>query len=1278
MGKKNKAKGTTVGYSYYMGVQMGLCRAADEIVEVRVGGKKVSGLRPYSASVTSDAIRQPEIFGGKSGEGGIMGTLEWYFGNATQTASSKLRKMLTGDPNGRVPGFRGFVSCYFDGLYAEMNPYPKRWGFRVRRLEQGWSSGTPWDLAKLRIYLGDISQGVQQPQAIQAMNPAHIIVYLLTEPSTGRGLPMAALDLGSFRAASRQLYDEGLGLCLTWTRSQSVENFVQLILDHIAGALYQDRTTGLIKLKLIRDDYDLDLLPVYTTTSGIKSIDDAELAAQDATANEIIVNYRDPVNNVEGSVRAQNLGNLQSDGGVYSVTLDYFGLPTAELATRVAERELRARSVGLRRFTIKMDRRGERLAPGDVFKLTDVPRGISEMVLRVAEYDDGSMNDPTITVKAIQDVYAFPLTSFTQPQPGAGVRPPTEPELARRIVYEVPYVWLRRELPAYLFDALGPDSGYLGAGAEQPTGLSMGYQLWNKREGEPEYSDRGRGSFIPLGEVEGTVQYLDTTIRIKNIQFSDRMEALDSLLINEELLEVLSVEFDEVDELDQPVDGSMATLEVRRGVSDTRPWVHTQNDVIWFFDDGIGSDIHEYTAGESVDVKIRPWTLTGGAYPEELTPVDTVLFDSRFIRPYLPGRVRVNGEPWFVTGTVVEEDAPMVVTWTHRDRVAQDDQLVGHSESSIGPEPGSTYNVIVRDEVGDVIRNETGISGTSWTYDIETALADFGETEVNTNVDRTGYLTLQTQREVNGTVYDSWQNYEFSAQFKAYKFFMYVAQLARAIGVSDPQPSLDGVYVAHLARAIGMSDTLPNPEGVYVAQLQRAIGQRTAFAKTPDRLVMERPYIDQRRAGVSTTGRHVMAVAAQPFDKLPDYYDMLTARNPEPMTPDGFPAPPTDLSLYQTDDSQVSWARWGVAVNEMVYSTSWIDVPVNSSRVGLGLSALPAGALLAVDSEIMSVVSSTETQIRVKRGVADTVPSRHRPGARVWLLQGAQAGRVGYSRLHPADIVVAVKLLKQGFAGAVGLGEIGTVQVEIRQRVDRPYPPGRVLVNGDPWYNGGRIAEETDEITVTWEDRNRVTQGVQAVGHNDAEYPREAGAIYWLRLFVRPPGADEPVLLREETTAQKTWVLGYAEAREIGFQAARLLQQCGSASVTLSLYSLREGLESWQGYSIPLRLPAPECLGNNNPPTPLPNFPDDNNPPAPIPPVPPAPPGPGDDFPQPPEPPPEPQPPGNWPPPPPKFENDPVPVDPNDPQPPGEEGQGSRWSRAWGGSWGSDSTETED
>jgi hypothetical protein len=492
--KKNRNPVT--GYKYSFGIHMGIGRGPiNEVVAVKVGDKIAwSGSQTESGDIT---INQPELFGGDKSEGGIVGTLKIMMGELTQKAPDALVKML----GHALPGFRRMATCFYDGQISSNSAYPKAWKLRVRRTTKGWQDDAPWYPEKAMIPLfGDpvtttklVPNGIEHTGGgiggweptylevitsstpnINAMNAAHILYECMTNREWGRGLPSTALDNASFTRAADTLFDEGFGLCLRWTRRDSLESFVQSVLDHIGATMYSDRQTSLITLKLIRKDYDATLLPIYDTNSGLLEITENEVSSLGPAVNEVVVEYTDPVSGETRTKNAQNLASLQASRGVFNSTKkSYPGIPTDAMAARIAQRDLRVSAIALRRFTIKMDRSAWKIAPGDVFRIRDVNRGILDMIVRVGRVEDGTLTNGIVTITAVQDVFGLPQAAFTGTQPPSEYKPITQPVLGRHRAFEVPYFMLSGA-------DLADDAGFLGTVAEKPTDVSLGYTLYVK------------------------------------------------------------------------------------------------------------------------------------------------------------------------------------------------------------------------------------------------------------------------------------------------------------------------------------------------------------------------------------------------------------------------------------------------------------------------------------------------------------------------------------------------------------------------------------------------------------------------------------------------------------------------------------------------------------------------------------------------------------------------------------------------------------------------------
>lgn len=497
MGSKGGA--ATAGYKYFFGIHMGLSRGpVDEIVEIKVGDKTA-----WQGSITDNgdtAIDAPELFGGDKQEGGIKGVLSMMMGGATQTAVAGLVSML----GHALPGFRGTTTCFFNGTIASNSPYPKPWKFRIRRALKGWENDAPWYPEKAVIDLtgpsyttppsydsetGETIPGETLIPAIKAMNPAHIIYECFTNGKWGRGLEPAAMDAAAFAAAADTLFTEGFGMCIRWTRTDSITNFVQSIVDHIGAAVYTDRETNLITIKLIRGDYDINTLPIYDTNSGLLSISEALISALGPAINEVQITYNEVTTGLSRISKAQNLAMMQnSRAAINPLKKEYPGLPTAELAQRIAQRELKNNAMPLRKFQIVCDRRAWRIGPAGLLRIRDPQRGIGDVVVRVGRIDDGTLVDGKITITAVQDVFSFPLSSFVGVEPPKWVQPNTVPAIKRHLTFELPYFMLNHNMSNADFAHIGNDSGYIGTVVEKPTPLSLAYDV-NVKLGESDTNE---------------------------------------------------------------------------------------------------------------------------------------------------------------------------------------------------------------------------------------------------------------------------------------------------------------------------------------------------------------------------------------------------------------------------------------------------------------------------------------------------------------------------------------------------------------------------------------------------------------------------------------------------------------------------------------------------------------------------------------------------------------------------------------------------------------------
>lgn len=680
-------KTQTVGYRYFMGLHMGLCHGPiDALLEIRAGDRTAwSGTQSASGSIS---INAPDLFGGEAREGGLQGTLDVMMGESTQAANA----YLTAQQGTPQPAYRGILGLvYRSGLVACNNPYVKPWAFRLRRILQGWDAGTVWNSAQAGIDLGS---------GILAANPAHIVYECLTNRAWGMGLSAGRLDLASFAAAAATFYTEGMGLCFAWNKQDAIEGFVQQVADHAGASCGEDPRTGLIRLTAIRDDYSIGSLPVFSPEAGnVIDIESFERAAVRDVKNEITVKYIDQVTGKESSVTIQHLASVQAQGGASPATVSYPGIPTASLAMRVALRDLKAATSGLARVRLTINREGYGLLPGDVIAFSWADEGIDLMPLRVGSVDYGSYTNGAITIEAVQDVFGLPATTYLDPQAGGWVEPNRTPQASAAVaVFETPYRELARALGPSLAADLDPDAGFLSAVALRAPGVSFNYQL-DTRTGANTYAQAGDGDWTPSGTLTTQIGPTATSATLGVAADLDLVEIGQAALIESEIVKVTSIDINTL------------TVGLARGCEDTVAATHVSASRIWFFEAFAGYDPTEWATGETVDAKLRTRT-SGGLLALGSSPGGSVTMAQRAWRPYPPGKLRINGSAYPATAF-----ARLAITWAHRDRLLQQDQMIDEAQTSIGPEAGTTYTVRIYQQPSTLLHTASGISGTGYTYD---------------------------------------------------------------------------------------------------------------------------------------------------------------------------------------------------------------------------------------------------------------------------------------------------------------------------------------------------------------------------------------------------------------------------------------------------------------------------------------------------------------------------------------------------------------------------------
>lgn len=699
------SKSVTVGYKYSLGMHMIICHGPVDAITKIIAGENLA----WTGNVTGNqqiTIDAPELFGGKMKEGGIQGKVDFMMGGATQGRNDYLTSQL----GSVVPAFRGVVSAVLRKVYlCAMSPYPKAWAFLVKRCPaRDWYPAT-----------ADIGGGA---------NGAHIIYEVLTNPQWGMGYATDTIDDASFREVALTLFNENLGLSFELTSTDSIENFIYTVVQHINGMFYSKPDTGKFALKLLRDNYVTGDLPSYNE-DNITKLESFERPSYAEIVNEVVLTYRPQGTRKDDTVTVQDLAAIHAQEGVISQAINYPGIDNATNAARVAMRELRQKSTPLARVKMSVLRSAWNTAIGDCVKFSWAEHGVTNMVLRVLGVDLGNLDEGEITITGIEDVFGLPNSTYIGDQPSGWVDPiPTPVASSVRKVMEVPYWEIVRSLEQADFAYLTNTSCFLMASAIKPTGAYTNFELWSLPTGGS-YSKEATGQFCEYGTTDGTHSKTATIIQMSLLSPDSSEVTLGSYGVWEN--EIVRID---------AINMTTKRVTVGRGCLDTVPAEHLTGTTLLFVDSDAAYDTTEYSTGETLKGKIL--TRTGkGVLPLATADEDNVIMAGRFIRPYPPAQFKIEGS-YFPTD-FTSTDGSLHITWAHRNRVQQTATILDFDDAGVTNETGVTYSLLIK----RVSNGATLISLTNLT--ITSAAVALPSGTYNINIElfsvRDGYECFQRQ-----------------------------------------------------------------------------------------------------------------------------------------------------------------------------------------------------------------------------------------------------------------------------------------------------------------------------------------------------------------------------------------------------------------------------------------------------------------------------------------------------------------------------------------------------
>lgn len=671
------SKKMTIGYKYFMGVQLGICHGPDvTLKEVWFDDDKAWSGRVSSGSFT---INKPDLFGGEESGGGVQGTVSFYSGGLLQKANSYLQRLVGVD---LVSGLRGVCYAVLEQFYIGNTETPAKVSFVCSRFPKSPAGNTALEV------IGDDA------------NPAYVIHEFLTDKRFGASISSSMVDLPTIEACAQALYEEGYGVSGAVDSAKQASSVIDDILKVINGSLVTDAGSGKLKLKLAREDYTIADLPALDA-SNIKGISNFNRGSLDTAVNEVKIKYMSIADGfTERTATAQNLGLRIHKGDSDGVSYDFMSISSGALAAKIAQRELRPLSVPLASCIVECNRSMYDIEMLDVVTLDWPPLNLSGLVMRVMSVDVGSLNDSSIKLTLTQDVFGVQNTVYADGGERTWTKPvfePTDP-VSIQIV----------EAPTIFNETTGLTKTVMVL-AEQPA-AGQDYKLIT-RQGTESWSDQGVYPFTPVFQlteslpaslanlatgpvVSGDISMLD------NYSVNENREALGILYINGEWLSYETFTI---------LTNTTAQLKnVRRALFGSTAKAHQAGTKTWAVSEGYGITLGQFTAGSAVYLKTLVKTQTRRQTEPEAAEKSFVVKGVND-QVFPPARVLVNG----VAGGEISGVAE--VSWRYRSGAEQ--AVVFYSDDR---DQAFTGTVSIAVFSGGVkVEQVDNLTGNSWRFEGE-------------------------------------------------------------------------------------------------------------------------------------------------------------------------------------------------------------------------------------------------------------------------------------------------------------------------------------------------------------------------------------------------------------------------------------------------------------------------------------------------------------------------------------------------------------------------------
>ena len=244
------------------------------------------------------------------GNGSGTGRSQMRFRSGWQTTPSPTLEALTGEP----VVYRGMTYISADDAFAGDNvqglpPYSAV--VRHTSFARTLAQFPTWDSAKCNIIGANYPPPVNSSGGVMSANPAYALAHVLIWEG---GLAAAKFDESNWKTAADTFYSEGFGISFATFGTATLRHFVEEVQRTCDCVVRLNRATGLIQLKLIREDYVEGNLSTITMESDCEDYEWARKSFDDIHTHALI-KFKSLAETLKKSKFADRVQTLTLPGG---------------------------------------------------------------------------------------------------------------------------------------------------------------------------------------------------------------------------------------------------------------------------------------------------------------------------------------------------------------------------------------------------------------------------------------------------------------------------------------------------------------------------------------------------------------------------------------------------------------------------------------------------------------------------------------------------------------------------------------------------------------------------------------------------------------------------------------------------------------------------------------------------------------------------------------------------------------------------------------------------